>query len=88
MPLVINSPRGGHTHTHTDSQTEAIIRNQGGHTHTYRFKDRSNHKKPGAHRPHMPGLKLIMYWDKLIAICVIICIPDLSPITVLVSVTV
>ena len=26
MPLVINSLRGGHTHTH--SRTEAIIRNQ------------------------------------------------------------
>ena len=32
MPLVINSLRGGHTHTHT---------------HILKFADRSNSKKPG-----------------------------------------
>ena len=37
-PLVINSLGGRHTHTHT-------------HTHILKFTDRSNSKKPGAHRP-------------------------------------
>ena len=28
MPLVINSPRGGHTHIHADIRTEIMLRNQ------------------------------------------------------------
>ena len=44
------SPRGGHTHTHA-------------HTHRHTdFADKSNFKKPGAHRPQAgaPGLKSLL----------------------------
>ena len=47
-PLIINSIRGGHTHTHKHVNTR-----------TYRRPHRNNFKKPGATGP--PGLKLDKY---------------------------
>ena len=44
MPLVIDSLEGGHTHKHTRTLT---------------FTDRSNSKKPGAHRP-VAGAHLVL----------------------------
>ena len=38
MPQVINSLRGGHTHTHTDLRTETILRNQVRTGHVPGFK--------------------------------------------------
>ena len=54
-PLVVHSLGDGHTFTHTRTHTYA---NTHTHTHTHTFVDRSNFKKPGAHRP-VVGSRLV-----------------------------
>ena len=48
MPLVINTLRGGDTHTQTHTHKHTQTHTQ---THTYRCPHRNNFKKPGVHRP-------------------------------------